>query len=33
MVPVGHALDFNRIWDGYDLLQEFTKRVSIRTGG
>jgi Acyl-CoA reductase (LuxC) len=28
-VPVGHALDFDRVWDGYDLLQEFTKRVTI----
>jgi hypothetical protein len=28
-VPVGHALDFNAIWDGYDLPQEFIKRVSV----
>lgn len=31
IVPFGQALQFNRIWDGYDLLQEFTRRVSIQT--
>jgi hypothetical protein len=29
-VPLGQALDFDRYWDGYDLLQEFGKRVVIR---
>jgi hypothetical protein len=29
-VPIGQALDFERIWDGYDLLQEFTRRVTVR---
>ncbi|WP_158716304.1 acyl-CoA reductase [Blastococcus sp. Marseille-P5729] len=29
MVPFGKALAFNRLWDGYDLLQEFTRRVTI----
>lgn len=27
LVPLGQALTFNRYWDGYDLLQEFTRRV------
>lgn len=27
LVPLGEALTFNRYWDGYDLLQEFTRRV------
>ena len=27
LVPFGQALTFNRYWDGYDLLQEFTRRV------
>jgi hypothetical protein len=29
-VPLGSALDFNASWDGYDLLQEFVKRVTVR---
>lgn len=29
IVPVGKALDFSRLWDGYDLLSEFTRLVSI----
>lgn len=29
MVPVGQALTFNRVWDGNDLLQSFTRRVTI----
>lgn len=29
-VPLGHALDFDRVWDGYDLLQEFSKKITIR---
>jgi len=31
-VPVGDALTFNRYWDGYDLLQSFTRRVYIDSG-
>jgi hypothetical protein len=27
IVPLGQALTFNRFWDGYDLLQELTRRV------
>jgi hypothetical protein len=27
LVPLGQALTFNRYWDGYDLLQEFTRKV------
>lgn len=29
IVPVGTALDFDRIWDGHDLLQAFSRRVVI----
>lgn len=29
IVPFGQALQFNRIWDGHDLLQAFTRRVTI----
>lgn len=28
-VPFGQALAFNRIWDGHDLLQSFTRRVCL----
>ena len=30
MVPLGEALAFDLIWDGYDLIDEFTRRVVIR---
>jgi hypothetical protein len=33
MVPFGQALTFNRYWDGHDLLQSFSRRVLVRTGG
>lgn len=29
IVPFGQALNFSRFWDGYDLLQELTRHVSI----
>ena len=29
IVPIGQALNFSPIWDGYSLLNELTKRVSI----
>lgn len=29
IVPIGEALTFNRIWDGYDLLHEFMRRVEV----
>lgn len=32
IVPVGDALRFGRFWDGYDLLQELTRRVLARPG-
>jgi hypothetical protein len=32
IVPVGDALRFGRFWDGYDLLQELTRRVVARPG-
>jgi hypothetical protein len=30
IVPIGQALTFNRFWDGYDLLQELTRRVWVQ---
>jgi hypothetical protein len=33
IVPIGTALNFSRFWDGYDLLQELTRRVHISTSG
>jgi len=30
IVPFGSALQFNKIWDGYDLLSEFTRKVFIQ---
>lgn len=30
MVPVGQALDFEGIWDGYDLIMHFTREIVIR---
>lgn len=30
LVPFGEALNFNRYWDGYDLLQAFTRRVYLQ---
>lgn len=32
IVPIGHALQFNRHWDGYDLFAEFTRQVTIDAG-
>lgn len=29
VVELGHALDFNEIWDGFDLLRELTREVEI----
>jgi hypothetical protein len=31
MVPLGEALAFDLAWDGYDLIDEFTRRVVIRS--
>lgn len=31
IVPFGQALQFNRFWDGYDLLSELTRKVTITT--
>jgi len=30
IVPIGQALSFDRFWDGYDLLAEFTRSIAIR---
>jgi hypothetical protein len=32
IVPTGSALTFQRFWDGYDLLQELTRRVYLSSG-
>ncbi|HEY0931759.1 MAG TPA: acyl-CoA reductase [Gemmatimonas sp.] len=32
-VPVGQALAFHHVWDGYDLFQQFTRRVHIAPQG
>jgi len=29
IVPIGHSLDFNAIWDGYDLVEQFSRKVTI----
>jgi hypothetical protein len=31
LVPIGDALLFDRVWDGYDLMDSFSRRVTIRT--
>ena len=30
IVPVGEALAFGPVWDGYDLLEQFTRRVAVK---
>jgi hypothetical protein len=30
IVPVGTALDFNTVWDGYNLLQVFSREIDLR---
>ncbi len=30
IVPIGHALEFHPTWDGYDLLQEFSRRIYVQ---
>ncbi len=30
IVPVGEALTFDRVWDGYDLLDQFSRTVTVR---
>jgi hypothetical protein len=32
IVPVGEALAFDVVWDGYDLIDDFTRRVRMRSG-
>ena len=31
VVPFGEALRFDAVWDGYDLVQEFSRTVSVLT--
>jgi len=33
IVPVGQALAFHHVWDGYDLFQQFTRRVHVEPRG
>ena len=28
IVPVGHTMDFSLIWDGYDLIQTLSRKIS-----
>jgi hypothetical protein len=28
-MPIGRALEFSAVWDGYDLLREFTRLVTV----
>ena len=30
VVPIGQALQFEGVWDGYSLLGELTRRVTVR---
>ncbi len=30
VVPIGHTMDFDLIWDGYDLVERFTREIKIR---
>ncbi len=30
VLPIGEALSFTSIWDGYDLFQEFTRKILVR---
>jgi hypothetical protein len=29
VVPLGRALEFNYVWDGYNLLDELSKKVQV----
>ncbi|UAA39504.1 hypothetical protein KIH87_03875 [Paraneptunicella aestuarii] len=31
IVPIGQALDFDPVWDGYDLLQQLSRKITIQT--
>jgi hypothetical protein len=31
LVPIGEALSFDAVWDGYDLIGDFLRRVTVRT--
>ena len=30
IVPIGEALSFDHVWDGYDLLAQFTRKITVR---
>jgi hypothetical protein len=32
IVPLGQALQFDTVWDGQDLLRDFTRLVAVRGG-
>ena len=32
LVPIGEALAFDTTWDGYDLIGDFLRRVTVRAG-
>ena len=29
VVPIGHTLDFDLIWDGYNLVEKFTRTINL----
>ncbi len=31
LVPIGQALAFDAVWDGFDLIDDFTRRVTVRS--
>jgi hypothetical protein len=31
LVPIGEALTFSSVWDGYDLLREFTRLTTVQS--
>ena len=30
IVPIGRALEFNEVWDGYDLVRNLSKLIDLR---
>lgn len=31
VVPIGHTMDFDLIWDGYNLVEQLTRKISIKS--
>jgi hypothetical protein len=30
IVPIGKTMDFDLIWDGYDLIERFTRTIDLK---